>query len=130
MMTDNWDPDVKRWNLHLLDVCTLSNDISHSTVTGYDPDFSKVEYVREGFVEPCNVENDEVIAHAYQEELSRLASTEVSGRHDVQENHLQASILAQDWLGPSKRHGSIDFDNSYYIYVHCPFLLIFILSLL
>ncbi|PON35243.1 OTU domain containing protein [Parasponia andersonii] len=109
MTTDNWDPDVKRWNLHLLDVCTLSNDISHSTVTGYDPDFSKVEYVREGYVEscsvePCHMENDEVIAHAYQEELSRLATAEVSGRPDFGEDHLQASILAQDWFGPSKRH--------------------------
>lgn len=110
MTTENWDPDVTRWNLHLLDVCTLSNDISHSTVTGYDPDFSKVEFVREGYVEPCNVENDEVLAHAYQEELSRLASAEVSGRHNFEDDHLPASILAQDWLGSSKRHGSSKFE--------------------
>ncbi|KAM6582740.1 hypothetical protein CsatB_009742 [Cannabis sativa] len=109
MTMDNWDPDVKRWNLHLLDVCTLSNDTSHSTVTRYDPDFSKVEYVQECYVEPNNVENDEVIAHAYQEELSRLASAENSGRPVFEEDHLQQSILAQDWLGPSKRHDSSDY---------------------
>lgn len=113
MATYKLDPDVERWGLHLLDVCTLANDTSHSTVTGYDADVSKVEYVREGYVvEPCNVENDEVIAHAYQEELSRLASAEASGRPDFDEERYQASIIAQDWLGPSKRHGSSNFGNS------------------
>ncbi|XP_010112213.2 uncharacterized protein LOC21396225 isoform X1 [Morus notabilis] len=107
MATYKLDPDVERWGLHLLDVCTLANDTSRSTVTGYDADVSKVEYVREGYVvEPCNVENDEVIAYAYQEELSRLASAEASGRPDFDEEHYQASIIAQDWLGPSKRHGN------------------------
>ncbi|KAL5569368.1 hypothetical protein UlMin_025943 [Ulmus minor] len=146
MMTYKLDPDVERWGLHLLDVCILSNDISRSTVTGFDTDSSRVEYVREGYaepsnlendvregyvepsnlennfregyvessnlendvregyVEPSNLENDEVIAHAYQEELSRLASVEASGRHDLDVENFQASILGQDWLGPSKRH--------------------------
>ncbi|XP_048326324.1 OVARIAN TUMOR DOMAIN-containing deubiquitinating enzyme 9 isoform X2 [Ziziphus jujuba] len=99
------DPDVVRWNLHLLDVCTLSNDTFGNMVTQYDADLSRVEYVREGYIEPFNVENDEVIAKAYQEELSRLAKAEASGCPNLGEENLQASILAQDWLGPSKRHG-------------------------
>lgn len=104
MATYDVDPDVLRWGLHLLDVCTLSNDTSRCTVTQYDADLSQVEYVREGYVEPCIVENDEVIAQAYQEELSRLASEEASRCPNFGEENLQASILAQDWLGPSKRH--------------------------
>ncbi|KAL5569369.1 hypothetical protein UlMin_025944 [Ulmus minor] len=67
--------------------------------------FCNFHDVREGYVEPSNLENDKVIAHAYQEELSRLASIEASGRHDLDVENLQASILAQDWLGPSNRHG-------------------------
>lgn len=105
------DPDVERWGLHLLDVCTLANDGSRSTVTGYDADFSNVEYVREGYVEPCNVESDEVLAHAYQEELSRLASAEASGRYNFDNENSQESILAQNWLGPSKRHGTSGYGN-------------------
>lgn len=105
MTTYDLDPDVVRWNLHLLD-CSLSNDISGNTVTQYDADLSHVEYVREGYIEPCNVENDEIIAKAYQEELSRLAKAEASGCPNFGEENLQESILAQDWLGPLKRHGN------------------------
>lgn len=56
--------------------------------------------------EPTNVENDEIIAHALQEELSHLAAVEASGDPHPTEDHLQASILAQDWLGPSQRISS------------------------
>ncbi|KAM1053592.1 hypothetical protein ACFX2I_001008 [Malus domestica] len=111
MKTYNLDPDVLRWGLHLLDVCTLSNDNSHSTVTRYDQDFSQVEYVREGYVEPCIVENDEIIAHAYQEELSRFASVETSGASGYGDGQLEASILEQDWLGPSTRHSGSGLEN-------------------
>lgn len=44
-----------------------------------------------------NLENDKAIALALQEE-------EFSGRDDLVAENLQASILAQDMLGPSKRH--------------------------
>ena len=111
MTTYKIDPDVERWGLHLLDVCTLANDGSRSTVTGYDADCSNVEYVREGYAELCNVESDEVLAHAYQEELSRLASAEASGRCNFEHEHLQASILEQNWLGPSKRHGTSGYES-------------------
>ena len=99
------DPDVVRWGLHLLDICSLANTGSGST-TRYDADLSQVEYVREGYCEEQHnyVENDEIIAHALQEEFSHIAAAEASGLSDVGKDHLQASILAQDWLGPSKRH--------------------------
>ncbi|KAI4351452.1 hypothetical protein L6164_005821 [Bauhinia variegata] len=96
------DPDVVRWGLHLLDVCTLSNSGSPGILTQYDADLSHVEYVREGFCQHTNVENDEAVARAYQEELSRLDSIETSGLSHV-ENEQRASILSQDWLYGSSR---------------------------
>lgn len=116
MATYDIDPDVMRWGLHLLDVCTFTNDGSRSTVTEYrfDPSYSQVGYVNEGYCEPCNVnlENDEAIAHAFQEEISRIDSIEASGVSDTGEDHLQASVLAQDWLGPSSRHSPYGSDKS------------------
>ena len=52
------DPDVVRWGLHLLDVCTVSNSVSPSIITRCDPGFAQIEYVREGFFQPTNMEND------------------------------------------------------------------------
>lgn len=93
------DPDMVRWGLHLLDVCSLTNNISQETVTCYDNDFSRVEYVKEGYCEPIHspVENDEMIARAYQEELSRLAASEALRSSDGHEEHQQELILGQDW---------------------------------
>lgn len=110
MTTYEHDADVVRWGLHhLLDVCSLSNGAPGS-VTHYDTDFSSVEYVREGYCESnhINVENDEVIAHTLQEELSRLAIAESHGSSQSgEQEHQQISILAQDWLGPpSQRYGN------------------------
>ncbi|EYU39625.1 hypothetical protein MIMGU_mgv1a022809mg, partial [Erythranthe guttata] len=67
------DPDVVRWGLHLIDVCSLSNNGSPETVTFYQRDLSLTESVEEGFSNPTPyyfVDNDEVIAHALQQELS------------------------------------------------------------
>lgn len=109
------DPDVVRWNLHLIDVCGINNGGSLGTVTQYDTDFSQIGYVREGCVEPepepepihVNVvENDEVIAHALQEELSRLSLQESIGSDEQ-----QASVLAQDWAVPSKRNSNFALDG-------------------
>ncbi|KAF7848736.1 hypothetical protein BT93_L1611 [Corymbia citriodora subsp. variegata] len=116
------DPDVVRWGLHLLDVCSISTAGSCGCVTRYDPDLSSVEYVREGCIEAgqpgyigeeqpsyigaeqLSVENDEIIAHALQEELSRLTLDEASGTSTSGNEPLQASVLTQDWLAPSKRY--------------------------
>ncbi|PIN03362.1 OTU (ovarian tumor)-like cysteine protease [Handroanthus impetiginosus] len=100
------DPDVVRWNLHLLDFCSLGNNCSPQTITGYEKESSTTESVKEDF---CNtthasVENDEVIARALQEELSKLAAAEASVSVSSGQQHQQASVLAQDWCGPSRRH--------------------------
>ncbi|KAM3698357.1 hypothetical protein ACJW31_06G182700 [Castanea mollissima] len=96
MATYDYDPDVTRW-----DVCTLTNNASCSGVTRYGQDLSRVEFVREGYFEKDNVENDEAVARALQEEFSRIDCLEASGVSNGGPEHLQESVLAQNWLGPS-----------------------------
>ncbi|XP_030931335.1 OVARIAN TUMOR DOMAIN-containing deubiquitinating enzyme 12 isoform X2 [Quercus lobata] len=112
MATYDYDPDVTRWGLHhLLDVCTLRNNASCCGVTRYDQDLSQVEFVREGYCEKDNVENDEAVARALQEEFMRIDCLEASGVSNGGPEHLQESVLAQNWLGPSGRHYSYGHDN-------------------
>lgn len=101
------DPDVMRWGLqHLIDVCSISNDGAPETIICYKEDLSRTESVKEGYFNPTHfyVENDEVIAHALQEELSRLADADTSGSTSAGQQYKNESILAQDWLGHSGRH--------------------------
>ncbi|XP_071707067.1 OVARIAN TUMOR DOMAIN-containing deubiquitinating enzyme 12-like [Rutidosis leptorrhynchoides] len=126
MAVQEQDPDVVRWGLHhLMEVCPVTNRGPPGVFTRYDVDLSSVEYVSEGYCEPnienneisnydsvvendehlnnANVENDEIIARAFQEELSRLAVEEDHGSSSG-ENHQKESVLAQNWVAPSKRH--------------------------
>ncbi|CAI9759757.1 unnamed protein product [Fraxinus pennsylvanica] len=100
------DPDVVRWGLHLIDVCSLTNCGSLGTVTCYDKDSSQIESVKVGYWDTAHsiLESDEVIAHALQEELSSLAALEASESEYAGEQQQQASILAQTWLDPSRRN--------------------------
>ncbi|XP_052730919.1 OVARIAN TUMOR DOMAIN-containing deubiquitinating enzyme 9 isoform X2 [Vigna angularis] len=107
MATHDMDPDVVRWGLHLLDVCTLSHHGSPSILTQYDPDFSRVEYVREGFCQHEYVENDEAVARAYQEELSQLDSMGASGTPSYQNEGMQGSVYTQDW--PHSSNGNYNY---------------------
>uniref|UniRef100_A0A7N0T6T9 ubiquitinyl hydrolase 1 n=1 Tax=Kalanchoe fedtschenkoi TaxID=63787 RepID=A0A7N0T6T9_KALFE len=111
MLTYQVDPDIERWGLHhLLDGCSIVNSSSHGSITQYNADFSEVVPVKEDYVqEKDNVENDEIIARALQEELSRVAEAEASGILDDQVG--QSSILSQDWCGSSQRHLSYDHSN-------------------
>ncbi|XP_058204602.1 OVARIAN TUMOR DOMAIN-containing deubiquitinating enzyme 9 isoform X2 [Rhododendron vialii] len=104
------DPDVVRWGLHLLDICRIPSGGSPGSSIHYEKDLSQVECVKEGYCETkCDeVENDEIIAHALQEELSRLAAAEASGSSQAGEEDLQASILSQDWRVPSNRHFTVE----------------------
>ncbi|KAL3838305.1 hypothetical protein ACJIZ3_022896 [Penstemon smallii] len=105
------DPDVVRWGLHLIDVCSFTNNGSQETITCYEKDMSRTESVTEGF---CNststhsaVENDEEIALALQEELSRLSAAESSVSSSAGEQYKnESSVYAQGWLGPSQKHSN------------------------
>lgn len=95
------DPDVVRWSLHLLDGYPSSNSGYCTNSAQHDSNFFNGGYASEchfATVHPI-IENDEIIAHALQEELSQLAVAESSGPSQAGEENLQASILAQDWLG-------------------------------
>lgn len=109
------DPDVVRWGLHLIDVCSFTNNGSPQPVTCY-VDSSTTDRSKEVFCSTMGsvVENDKVIAEALQEELSRLAAAEASGSVYSGEQHQKASILSQDWRGPSGRHFSSGRENSDY----------------
>ncbi|XWS66186.1 hypothetical protein CRYUN_Cryun05aG0178400 [Craigia yunnanensis] len=99
MITCGVDPDVLRWGLQDLQVCVFSHSGAGGSVTQYDKDNSQTGYIRDGYYEPerVNVENDAVIAHALQEELSRVATAEASAFT----NH------SQDWFGlPGRQHSS------------------------
>ncbi|XP_042475937.1 OVARIAN TUMOR DOMAIN-containing deubiquitinating enzyme 12-like [Macadamia integrifolia] len=104
MITYEHDPDVVRWGLHLLEGDLFQNSGYCGAVTQHDTSYYTEQYVREDHYDTkhSSVENDEIIAHALQEELSQLAVAEASGTSNAAgEEQLQASILAQDWLGPS-----------------------------
>lgn len=58
-------------------------------------------------------ENDEVIAHALQEELSQVAIAEASGTSPTGEEHMQASVLAQDWFGPAVSNLTAENESSF-----------------
>ncbi|KAF8396549.1 hypothetical protein HHK36_018173 [Tetracentron sinense] len=107
-------PESVRWVLHLLDGDPLSNSEYCGTVTQHDADFYHGQYAREGHygTECSDVENDEIIAHALQEELSQLAVAEASGSSHAGEEHLQASTIAQDWVAPSMRNFSSGHETS------------------
>ncbi|CAH9116058.1 unnamed protein product [Cuscuta europaea] len=122
MTCSELDPDVVRWGLHLIDVCSINDSGSPVTITQYDEDMSQTELIREGYCDTSHlpqtelirgghydtshayVENDEIIAHTLQEELSRVAIAESSGSSHAEELQ-KDSVLSQDWLGSSKRHG-------------------------
>ncbi|XP_047324346.1 OVARIAN TUMOR DOMAIN-containing deubiquitinating enzyme 9-like [Impatiens glandulifera] len=106
MIMHQHDPDVVRWGLHLLDGCHLSDNGSPPSTLHYERDLYQVQYVHEGFNERNDggVENDEIIARAYQEELERVAETESFGSSKADDEHLQVSVLSQDWHGSSRRY--------------------------
>jgi len=99
------DPDIFRWGLHHLLGDMSISDYS-GTATQNSANILEGEYVRESNygMDHAAVENDEVIAHALQEEFSQVAVVEASGPPHADEEHLKASVLAQDWFGMPMRN--------------------------
>ncbi|CAH2074195.1 unnamed protein product, partial [Thlaspi arvense] len=95
------DPDVVRWGLHDLEVCTLTNAGFCNSVTRYETtDAATQGYVREGYNQPLTgyVDDDAVIAQFYQDELSRVDRAEASGLN----NPSRTSVVAQEWPHPQQ----------------------------
>ncbi|THG15974.1 hypothetical protein TEA_029933 [Camellia sinensis var. sinensis] len=100
------DSDVVRWGLHFLDVDQIFNSNYDGDNSQGDGSICHDQYTRDNNydTECSNVENDEIIAHALQEELSQLSIEEASESSHAGEEHLQASTIAPDWLSPSSRN--------------------------
>ncbi|KAH7662850.1 Ubiquitinyl hydrolase 1 protein [Dioscorea alata] len=100
------DPDLLRWGLHLLHGDPLFNigccEIPIESVNSFE---NGVHASESNFgTDHTNVENDEILAHALQEELSQIASREASGSSLAVDELSQASVLAQDWLDFSAQY--------------------------
>nr|XP_019709805.1 OTU domain-containing protein DDB_G0284757 [Elaeis guineensis] len=103
------DSEVLHWGLDILHDDPFSNFGYCGGTTQHDASFYGSSYAREGNIGTTGytaIENDEIIAHALQEEFSQLAVAEATGPSHADEEHLQASVLAQDWFGPSMRNYS------------------------
>ncbi|XP_057478774.1 OVARIAN TUMOR DOMAIN-containing deubiquitinating enzyme 12-like [Actinidia eriantha] len=108
------DSDVVRWGLHFLDVDQIFNssyygdnnqgnvNICHEQYTGYN-DYN---------TQHSNVENDEIIAHALQEEWSQLEIAEASESSHAEEPFQASSITAPDWLSSRNYYSGDDMGPS------------------
>ncbi|XP_074582850.1 OVARIAN TUMOR DOMAIN-containing deubiquitinating enzyme 12-like isoform X2 [Curcuma longa] len=93
------DPDILRWGLHLLIDSSLNTAYSVTTHQHSVKDCIAQCANEVGLQEGCDsVENDEAIARALQEELSRVAIVDESESTHTTEEQLQASVLSQNWL--------------------------------
>lgn len=103
MISYEQDPDIVRWGLQLFNSDPYSSCGYYGTIIPDDADYYHGQYFEEDNydTECSNVENDELIAQALQEELSQLAVAEAPGSSDEELEHLQASAFSQGWLGQS-----------------------------
>ncbi|XP_022842705.1 OTU domain-containing protein DDB_G0284757-like isoform X3 [Olea europaea var. sylvestris] len=113
MTTHQFDPDIVRWGHHLID-CSPMRGGSPKIITCYDMDMSRIYYVEEGYCDTTEsvVENDEVIAHALQEELARLRTTEESRFTCAEDQDQQESVFSQDWSDTSRRQFYYDYNSN------------------
>ncbi|XP_020600314.1 uncharacterized protein LOC110039550 isoform X2 [Phalaenopsis equestris] len=107
------DPDVLRWGFDFLNGDPFSTSSYCGVTTESDANFYDGTYSRESnFVtDHTSLGSDEIMAHALQEEFSRLAVAEATSPANVGE-HLQASALAQNWFGPTMNTYTSDGEES------------------
>ncbi|KAK0604876.1 hypothetical protein LWI29_020466 [Acer saccharum] len=103
MITYEQDPDVVRWGLQLFDSDPYFNCGYGGTVTSDNLDYYHGQNFKEDHYDFdfCNIENDELIAHALQEELSQLAVAEAPESPHGGEENLQICVFEQDFLSQS-----------------------------
>jgi len=89
------DPDLLIWTLNLLCGEQFTNSEYCATVRNY----CGLEEENQGA--DCTLENDELMAHALQQEFSQLTVSELSESSNSDEENLQASLLEYEWFGPS-----------------------------
>lgn len=109
MITSEQDPDVVQWGLRFFKSDPYSDSAYCNTEIQDDISCYQGQYGEEvHYGIQCNdVDNDEIIAHALQEELSQLAVTETPCSPNEGSEQLQPSIFSQDWHGhPIGSYGS------------------------
>ncbi|PSR86575.1 OTU domain-containing protein [Actinidia chinensis var. chinensis] len=121
MITSEQDSDVVRWGLQLFEGDPYSNCAYYGSLTQNNADYqNNVDYYDDQYLKEeqydveCNdVENDELIAHALQEELSQLAVAEAPGSPHEGVGNLQAPYYSHDWLGQSMENYSYGHHNGH-----------------
>ncbi|URD87894.1 OTU-like cysteine protease [Musa troglodytarum] len=105
MITYEQDSDIHHWGFDFLHCDLFSVPPYCGGTSQQDSSFYDTSYVGEGDIDPecATIENDEIIAHALQEELSQLAVAEASGSTHAEDECLQVSVLTQDWFSPYMR---------------------------
>lgn len=100
MITHDQDSDVYQWGLRLFESDPYFNCGYTNAITTDDGSYYYGLYFKEDHYDAvsCDIENDELIAHALQEELSHLAVAEVHDSPCEGEGNLQGSAFQQDWL--------------------------------
>lgn len=103
MTTYEQDPDVVRWGLQLFDSDPYSSCGYYGTIMQPDVDYYHGQYFKEdNYDTECgNLENDELIAQALEEQLSQLTIVESPGYPDEELELLQVSSFSQDWVEQS-----------------------------
>lgn len=106
MLNYEQDPDVVRWGLQLFGTdpyfnCAYSETVVHDHESHYRQGYFKEENYETDY---RIFENDEVIAHALQEELSKLTISGESKATDEEIEDLQVSVALQDWVEQSNRN--------------------------
>lgn len=101
MITYEQDPDVVRWGLQLFEGDPYCNCAYYGSLTENNTDYYNAQDFKEvQYDVGCNnVEDDEFIAHALQEQLSQLSVSEASGSPTDGEEKVQAPFYSHDWLG-------------------------------
>ncbi|KAI6669405.1 hypothetical protein NL676_004290 [Syzygium grande] len=99
MISHDQDHDFVQWGLQLFDSNPYSNCGYCSTLTQDNLDYYPGPYFEEDdFTMDCgNVDSDELIAHALQEELSQLAVTETDQSAHEESEQLQPSFVLHNW---------------------------------
>ncbi|KAL6967197.1 hypothetical protein U1Q18_032999 [Sarracenia purpurea var. burkii] len=115
MITYEHDPDVVRWGLQLFEGDPYSDCGYYGTVTHNSADYYHDQYFKEDQYDlGCrNVENDELIARALQEQLSQLSVAEAPGSPHEGVEHLQAPFYSNDWIGQSVENCSYGNPNGH-----------------
>ncbi|KAK6926754.1 OTU domain [Dillenia turbinata] len=102
MISYEQDSEVIRWGLQLFDGDPFSNCGYCGNATQNELDYYSGQYYKvDNYDVQCgNIEHDEQIARALQEELSQLAVEDTPEPSPEGVDHFQPSVYSQEWLTP------------------------------